>query len=54
MLIHNILVELLGICDSIAVMHRGVLGPARPAEECTEESLMTEAVFGLQRGEDVA
>ena len=46
--------ELLGLCDSIAVMHRGVLGPARPAEECTEESLMTEAVLGLQRGEDVA
>jgi len=25
--------ELLGICDRIAVMHRGVLGPARPAAE---------------------
>jgi len=46
--------ELLGICDSIAVMHRGVLGPARPGHECTEESLMTEAVFGRRIKEDVA
>ena len=46
--------ELLGVCDSIAVMHRGVLGPARLAETCTEESLMTEAVFGRQMEEGVA
>ena len=46
--------ELLGLCDSIAVMHRGVLCPTRPAKECTEKSIMTEAVFGLQHEEDVA
>lgn len=38
--------ELLGICDRIAVMHRGVLGPARPAGAWTESSLMSEAVLG--------
>ena len=38
--------ELLGVCDRIAVMHRGVLGPARPVEACTESSLMSEAVLG--------
>ena len=39
--------ELLGLCDRIAVMHRGVLGPARDVTECTEASLMSEAVLGL-------
>ena len=38
--------ELLGVCDRIAVMHRGVLGPARPVAACTESSLMSEAVLG--------
>ena len=38
--------ELLGLCDSIAVMHRGVLGPKHRAENCTEDSIMTEAVLG--------
>lgn len=38
--------ELLGLCDRIAVMHRGVLGPARDVAECTEASLMSEAVLG--------
>ena len=32
--------------DRIAVMHRGVLGPARDVAECTEASLMSEAVLG--------
>jgi ribose transport system ATP-binding protein len=32
--------ELLGICDRIAVMSRGVLGAARPAEEWTEHALV--------------
>ncbi len=36
--------ELLGLCDRIAVMHRGVLGAARPAGEWTESSLLAEAV----------
>ncbi len=38
--------ELLGICDQIQVMHRGVLGAARPVEKWDEHSLMVEAVGG--------
>jgi ribose transport system ATP-binding protein len=32
--------ELLGTCDRIAVMSRGILGPARPVSEWTEHSLV--------------
>jgi ribose transport system ATP-binding protein len=32
--------ELLGICDRIAVMSRGVLGPARPTSQWTEHALV--------------
>ena len=46
--------ELLGLCDRIAVMHRGVLGPLRAAGECSEASLMREAVFGSNEKECVA
>ena len=35
--------ELLGVCDRIAVMHRGELGPARPVAEVDEETIMAEA-----------
>lgn len=35
--------ELLGVCDRIAVMSRGRLGPARPVAEWTEERLLLEA-----------
>ncbi len=35
--------ELLGVCDRIAVMARGVLGPARPVSEWTEEAILAEA-----------
>ncbi|NOR12024.1 MAG: ATP-binding cassette domain-containing protein, partial [Candidatus Aminicenantes bacterium] len=35
--------ELLGVCDRIAVMCRGQLGPARPVSELNEEILMREA-----------
>ncbi len=35
--------ELLGICDRIAVMCRGRLGPARPVEEWDAERLMRAA-----------
>jgi ribose transport system ATP-binding protein len=35
--------ELLGICDRIAVMHRGVLGEARPSSERDEHALLSEA-----------
>jgi ribose transport system ATP-binding protein len=35
--------ELLGICDSIAVMCRGRLSPAEPAEALDERTLMLKA-----------
>jgi len=38
--------ELLGVCDRIAVMHRGRLGPARPAAEWTETTLLDAAARG--------
>jgi ribose transport system ATP-binding protein len=38
--------ELLGICDRIAVMHRGVLGEARPASAWTQPALLEEATRG--------
>jgi ribose transport system ATP-binding protein len=35
--------ELMELCDRIAVMHRGVLGEARPSAERDEQALLTEA-----------
>ncbi|MEW6743787.1 MAG: sugar ABC transporter ATP-binding protein [Planctomycetota bacterium] len=35
--------ELLGVCDRIAVMRRGVLGAARSAAELSEETILAEA-----------
>ena len=43
LLVSSYLPELLGICDRIAVMARGRLGPARPAGEWTEHRLLLEA-----------
>jgi ribose transport system ATP-binding protein len=43
LMISSYLPELLGVCDRIAVMRRGQLGPARPARELTEHALLTEA-----------
>lgn len=43
LVISSYLPELLGICDRIAVMARGILGPARPVSEWTEHALMMEA-----------
>jgi ribose transport system ATP-binding protein len=39
--------ELLGVCDRIAVMHRGKLGNARPVAEWTLASLLNEATRGI-------
>ena len=36
--------ELLGLCDRIAIMARGRLGPWRDAAACTQESLLHEAL----------
>ena len=44
LLVSSYLPELLGVCDRIAVMSRGVLGPLRPVAEWSQESLMQEAV----------
>ena len=46
LMVSSYLPELLGVCDRIAVMCRGRLGPARPASEWTEASLVHEAALG--------
>src|SRR5262249_26615079 len=46
LVVSSYLPELLGICDRIAVMHRGVLGEARDASAWTEASLLDEAARG--------
>jgi ribose transport system ATP-binding protein len=43
LLASNYLPELLGVCDTLAVMHRGRLGSARPVSAWTEAELMREA-----------
>ena len=40
--------ELLSICDRIAVMSRGVLGPARPASSLNEKVILTESFTGSE------
>ena len=43
LLVSSYLPELIGICDRIAVMVRGKLGPARPAATLDEHALLLEA-----------
>jgi len=43
LLVSSYLPELLGVCDRIAVMARGRLGPARPVAEWTEHTLLLAA-----------
>jgi ribose transport system ATP-binding protein len=50
LMVSSYLPELLGICDRIAVMCRGRLGPARPTAEWTEETLIAEAA-GVAAGD---
>jgi ribose transport system ATP-binding protein len=52
--VSSYLPELLGVCDRIAVMRRGVLGAARPAHEWTEEALLAEATRGSTEASDAA
>jgi ribose transport system ATP-binding protein len=47
LVVSSYLPELLGICDRIAVMTRGRLGPARPVSEWTEHALLM-AASGVQ------
>jgi ribose transport system ATP-binding protein len=42
--ISSYLPELLGVCDTIAVMCRGVITQIRPASEWTEHSIMSAAI----------
>ena len=44
LLVSSYLPELLGVCDRIAVMTRGRLSAARPAEEWTPDSIMETAI----------
>lgn len=44
LMVSSYLPELLGVCDRIAVMSRGVLSPAVPAKETNSEKLMHQAV----------
>jgi ribose transport system ATP-binding protein len=46
LIVSSYLPELLGICDRVAVMRRGVLGPAHPVAEVDAQALMREAVGG--------
>lgn len=43
LLVSSYLPELMGVCDRIAVMCRGVLGTAHPVKNITEELIMLEA-----------
>ncbi|WP_428937665.1 sugar ABC transporter ATP-binding protein [Fontivita pretiosa] len=43
LMVSSYLPELLGVCDRIAVMCKGRLGPARPVEQCDEHQIMLEA-----------
>jgi ribose transport system ATP-binding protein len=47
-MVSSYLPELLGVCDRIAVMCRGRLGPARPAAEWDEQALVREAALGSE------
>jgi ribose transport system ATP-binding protein len=43
LIVSSYLPELMGLCDRIAVMSRGTLGPARPTSDWTEHALMADA-----------
>jgi ribose transport system ATP-binding protein len=46
LLVSSYVPELLGICDRIAVMHRGELLPARPRDAWTDASILEAAALG--------
>jgi ribose transport system ATP-binding protein len=48
--VSSYLPELLGVCDRLAVMSRGRLGPARPVEEWTEDAVLAAALGGSGEG----
>jgi ribose transport system ATP-binding protein len=44
LMVSSYLPELLGVCDRIQVMRRGVLGASHPVERVSEHDLLTEAI----------
>jgi ribose transport system ATP-binding protein len=44
LIVSSYMPELLGVCDRVAVMHRGRLGATRPASELTEHAVLMEAM----------
>jgi ribose transport system ATP-binding protein len=46
LMVSSYMPELLGMCDTIAVMRRGRLGPARPREQWSERALLEAATGG--------
>ncbi len=50
LMVSSYLPELLGVCDRVAVMCRGRLGPARPVAGLDEHRLMLEATGAAERG----
>jgi ribose transport system ATP-binding protein len=46
LMVSSYLPELLGVCDRVAVMSRGRLGPARPVAEWTPEAVLEAAIVG--------
>jgi ribose transport system ATP-binding protein len=51
LMVSSYLPELLGVCDRIAVMRRGVLSEAKPVAEWTAESIMQAAISGSNASE---
>lgn len=54
LMVSSYLPELLGVCDRIAVMCKGRLGPARPVAQTSEHRIMTEAIGGASVDSDTA
>jgi ribose transport system ATP-binding protein len=48
-IVSSYLPELFGVCDTLAVMHRGTLGAKRPVSEWDEFTVMNEATSGSER-----
>ena len=48
-MVSSVASELLGMCDRIAVMHRGTLGVARDSRSWTEDSIMRAASLGTAK-----
>jgi len=44
--VSSYLPELMGVCDSLAVMHRGRMSPVKPVDEWTEHEIMQVATSG--------